>query len=285
MTSDKNDEGNAVVSLSSEELPSNEVAKVIVEPIEPAAEVDPIGVEAKSEPKTEGSSRPTAVVEADSTASPSADAKANEGVDTSEVPAEEERKREPRKSGKPAIGVRSPRRRAESKSKKESYSEDDEDSDEGEDDSPVETSALDISEHDPLAPAYDLEAGEPIKPIPEQLPWKSKVRSAKEFFNTEVLYRFDIIEPQYLEPIKGTFRVELKGAQGGVWSFTVGDQLEVVNSREEAETVLSMSQQDFIDIVNGTLNPQLAILSQKVKIVGDAKKAILVQELLAPAVE
>jgi putative sterol carrier protein len=43
-----------------------------------------------------------------------------------------------------------------------------------------------------------------------------------------------------------------------------------------------MQQKDFLDVINGILNPQLAILSQKIKVVGDVKKAVFFQSVLAP---
>jgi hypothetical protein len=156
-------------------------------------------------------------------------------------------------------------------------------------DSDLEQEDVDLREvDDPLAPAYDLEGGaqfDSFEESPSGLPFQSKIESAKEFFSTEVLYRFDIIEPQELEPIKGSYRIELTGENGGVWSLKIGDQLEVSNSKEEADTILAMRETDFLEVVNGKLNPQLSILSQKIKVTGAVKQAIRLQEILAPRPE
>lgn len=153
----------------------------------------------------------------------------------------------------------------------------------------VETNEGGFDDHDPLAPAYDLERGAPLDSrtaaAPEEVPWRTDVRSAKEFFNTEALYRFDIIDPVEREPMRGTYRLELKGPQGGIWTITIEDDLQVVNRKEDAETVLVMQHRDFIDIVNGTLNPQLALLAQKVKVNGNVRKGVLLQNILAPIAE
>ena len=158
----------------------------------------------------------------------------------------------------------------------------------------AEDSDIELDQDEPFlvddlhTPAYDLEQGNIIDSssyYPTKLPWKSKIDTPKEFFNAELLYRFDIIPPEELEPLKGSYRIELKGAQGGIWSLEIENDLNVVNRKEQADTVLVMQQRDFMQIVNGLLNPQLALLSQKVKVTGDVKKAIVLQELLVPAAE
>ncbi len=143
-------------------------------------------------------------------------------------------------------------------------------------------------EDDPLAPAYDLDDGELMDEDDEeraQLPWSSRVEQARDFFNGELLYRFDLLEPGQREFLRGAYRIEIRGNQGGVWTFTVGDELTIVNRREEAETVLSCYQRDFLQIVNGEINPQLAILAQKMRITGDLSRGISVQSLLSPQTE
>jgi hypothetical protein len=141
---------------------------------------------------------------------------------------------------------------------------------------------------DPLGEAYDLDQGERLPSDvhhDEKLPWKSKIESAKEFFNTEILYRHDILLAEERDRISGSYRIELKGYQGGIWSLDVGDDIEVVNRREDADVVLAMQQKDFLRVVNGELNPQLALLSRKIKVTGDIKKAVALQSLLAPSMD
>ena len=172
--------------------------------------------------------------------------------------------------------------------KPEAVEEEDED-DLGDDDNHDDLSEenLDFVSDDPLAPAYDLERGAPLDKhaMPDRLPWRSEVRSAKEFFTTEVLYRFDIIEPADRVFMVGRYRIELRGANGGVWTLVVGEEMEVLPHKEDADIVLIMQHRDFMQIVNGVLNPQLAILAQKVRVQGDVKRAILLQSVLAPASE
>ena len=141
---------------------------------------------------------------------------------------------------------------------------------------------------DPLAPAYDLEHGELLEPAPASrnaLPWSSRVQNAKEFFSSEMLYRYDLLEREQQKELKGRYRVELRGFKGGVWTIEIDNELGIVNRREDAEVVLSMQQRDFLQLVNGDLNPQLAILSQKMRVQGDVRRAIALQAILVPSVD
>ena len=143
---------------------------------------------------------------------------------------------------------------------------------------------VEYEQDDPLAPAFDLDEGTPL-PVGRGrggLPARAVVKSAKEFFNGEILYRFDILEDEARTELLGKYRIELKGFQGGIWTIDVGEQLEIVNRRDEAEIVLTMQQRDFLQLVNGELNPQLAVFAQKMRISGDLRKAVAFQALLSP---
>ena len=85
--------------------------------------------------------------------------------------------------------------------------------------------------------------------------------------------------------MEGDYRIELEGDDGGVWSISIDNQLEISKTSKKADTVLSLHGRDFLNIVNGKLNPQLAILSKKIKIQGDVRKAIHLQEVLSPSPE
>ncbi len=141
---------------------------------------------------------------------------------------------------------------------------------------------IEYEQDDPLAPAFDLDEGTPLTRSKGALPARNNVKSAKEFFNGEILYRFEILEDEARVELRGKYRIELKGFQGGIWTVEVGDQLEIVNRRDEAEIVLTMQQRDFLQLVNGELNPQLAVFAQKMRISGDLRKAVAFQALLSP---
>ena len=133
--------------------------------------------------------------------------------------------------------------------------------------------------------AFDLEHGNRIEEEEHKHPWKGKTTSTKQFFSEELLYRYDILEDKERERVNGKFRIELDGDQPEVWSLEIRDEIEVVNESQEAEVVFNATHKDFLNIINGVLNPQLSILAEKIKINGDIKKALAFHRLLAPAAE
>lgn len=162
--------------------------------------------------------------------------------------------------------------------------------DESEDDSSGHDSEVSRVEtnFDEIEMVYDLDRGSPfrgsdIEDNGEGLPWRSRVTSAKEFFQGEMLYRYDLLADQEREALEGSYRVELKGNKGGVWTIFLERDISIFNRREDAEIVFTMRSSDFISMVNGDINPQLAILAKKISIRGDLAKALHFHELFAPA--
>ncbi len=134
---------------------------------------------------------------------------------------------------------------------------------------------------------YDLDRGSTFRGSDtcedsSRVPWNNKIETAKEFFNAEILYRFDILNQADKEELSGTYRIELRVFKGGIWTMRLANHLEVSNRREEADVVLSMRQSNFLQIINGEVNPQLAILAKKVRITGNVRRALAFQKLLAP---
>lgn len=179
------------------------------------------------------------------------------------------------------------RRGGERRQEQSAADDEDDDLDDEDRDANGEVEEVQTEHDDPLGGAYDLERGTPISAhtVQEVHPpqWRSKVKTAKEFFNAELLYRFDILDDEDREYLRGRYRLELKGYLGGVWTVFVDDTLEVVNRREDAEIVFTMQQRDFLHLVNGQLNPQLALFAQKVRISGDLKRALAFQGILVPS--
>ena len=138
---------------------------------------------------------------------------------------------------------------------------------------------------DPLGKAYDLECGSPLEDAEESLPWNSDVDTPKEFFSTEILYRFDILTPAEQEELSGRYLLRLKGA--GNWTVDIDKDLSVSSEENTKDSdlaaSLSLTEDDFLHLVNGRLNPQLAVLADKIHIKGDIEKAMSFQSLLIPS--
>lgn len=152
-------------------------------------------------------------------------------------------------------------------------------------------------EDESLEEAYDFESGELIDDDPHAgIPSKNNVKSVREFFNTEFLYRFDILEDHERANLKGSYKLEIQGDKKAEWFVDLNDDPTVKSSQNKNETdadlsdikpevTISMKERDFILIVNGELNPQLAFLSEKVKVKGSLEKALAFQVIIAPGFE
>lgn len=199
-----------------------------------------------------------------------------------EEPREEERRPEPTPAPRPHR-----RSSSEGAERRSAPVEDDASGDDEPESEFTHEGEPEYEQDDPLAPGFDIEKGTPLSGQrgDHDLPARAKIKNAKEFFNAEVLYRFDILEDEARKEIAGSYRIELKGFQGGVWTLTLGESLDIVNRREEAEIVLTLQQRDFLQLVNGQLNPQLAMFAQKMRVQGDLRKAVSFQAILVPSVD
>lgn len=141
---------------------------------------------------------------------------------------------------------------------------------------------------DDYSSAYDFEHGEKIEQFSFDhsagLPWKAEIESAKEFFNTEILYRYDILDPEERQQLSGSYQINVSGEKGGTWSVVLDEDLEVKADGKltKPDVTLTIDQSDFLRLVNGSLNPQLAFVAGKMSSKGDLDKALALQALLCP---
>ena len=80
-----------------------------------------------------------------------------------------------------------------------------------------------------------------------------------------------------------------KPALGNTMKFNLGGQILYIDgtgaknqiSREdkEADCTVSVSQEDFIKLISGQLNPMMAFMSGKIKVTGDMSVAMKLQSL------
>lgn len=137
---------------------------------------------------------------------------------------------------------------------------------------------------DTFGTAFDLDHGRPLDEEEEDIPWRSsKVKTAKEFFKTELLYKYDILDDTQREPLKGSLSVELRGKDGGIWTVTFGDDLNIANVAEDSDATISMKHLDFVNLVNGDINPELAKVANKVKFLGNKELARKYYSFILPS--
>ncbi len=88
-------------------------------------------------------------------------------------------------------------------------------------------------------------------------------------------------QPSKAAGINATIQYDIAGDQAGTWHAVIKDGACVVNTGPGANPnlTLSMSSQDWLDMVGGKLSGQMAFMSGKLKLKGDMGLAMKVGSL------
>ncbi len=98
--------------------------------------------------------------------------------------------------------------------------------------------------------------------------------SVQEFFQ-ELPGRVD---PERIAGMSNTYLFEIEGA--GTWKVAVADgTIEVTEGGADADCTFSASEENFLAISRGELNPTTAYMTGKLKIKGDMGAAMKLQKL------
>jgi putative sterol carrier protein len=99
-------------------------------------------------------------------------------------------------------------------------------------------------------------------------------KGAREFFETLE----SRVEESKTAGMTATYLFEVDGA--GTWLVDVNDgKLTVTEGGNEADTTISMSEDNFEQLVSGDLNPTTAYMTGKLKVKGDMSAAMKLQKL------
>lgn len=85
------------------------------------------------------------------------------------------------------------------------------------------------------------------------------------------IYQFDILEKKGGKPVK-TWTIDMKNGNG----------LCKLGAPETNDSLFTMTDEDFVAVCNGKLNPQMAFIQGKMKIKGNMKKATMFTPELFP---
>jgi putative sterol carrier protein len=101
--------------------------------------------------------------------------------------------------------------------------------------------------------------------------------SCKEAFDT-ASSRF---KKEAAKGLNATYQFDLSGDGGGKWSISIKDeQCEVKEGQAPSPNItLTMTAKDYLDMINGKLNGQMAFMTGKLKISGDMGLALRLQSL------
>lgn len=103
----------------------------------------------------------------------------------------------------------------------------------------------------------------------------------KEIFEEKIPARLEA-HPEKVAGIDAIYEFNLSGEGGGIWSLdlTGGNRKTQEGSTGQAKCTISMTAPDFIEMVKGNLNPQMAFMTGKLKVAGDMGLALKLGNIL-----
>lgn len=86
-----------------------------------------------------------------------------------------------------------------------------------------------------------------------------------------------------LANLNALYQFDLQGEGGGQWVIEIRPDKKEVREGEDAnpQCAITMSSKDFMDMVSGRLNPQMAFMTGKLRVKGDMGLALKLQAVLA----
>jgi putative sterol carrier protein len=97
---------------------------------------------------------------------------------------------------------------------------------------------------------------------------------AREFFETLE----SRVDESKTAGMTATYLFEVDGA--GTWTVDVNDgKLSVTEGGNDADTTISVSEDNFEQMIGGNLNPTTAYMTGKLKVKGDMSAAMKLQKL------
>jgi putative sterol carrier protein len=107
------------------------------------------------------------------------------------------------------------------------------------------------------------------------------VTSVQEVFEKHIPSRFQA-KPDVVQKINAVYQFNISGPGGGTWSVDctqAGGKIQP-GAATNAKCTVAATDADFLNIVNGKLNAQMAFMSGKLKIQGDMGLAMKLQQIL-----
>ncbi len=105
--------------------------------------------------------------------------------------------------------------------------------------------------------------------------------SVKDVFERQLPARLSA-KPDVVAKINAVYQFNIAGPEGGAWSVdcTAPGGKIAAGTAASARCTVAATDKDFLGIVSGKLNPQMAFMSGKLKIQGDISLAMKLQLIL-----
>ncbi|HYG65998.1 MAG TPA: SCP2 sterol-binding domain-containing protein [Anaeromyxobacteraceae bacterium] len=105
--------------------------------------------------------------------------------------------------------------------------------------------------------------------------------NVREVFETHIPGRLRA-KPDVVQKINAIYQFNISGPNGGHWSVDCTNPEARITEGQSpnAKCTVNATDLDFLNIVNGKLNPQMAFMSGKLKIQGDMGLAMKLQQIL-----
>src|SRR5574340_739274 len=106
-------------------------------------------------------------------------------------------------------------------------------------------------------------------------------QSIKDAFERHIPERLKT-KPDVVSKIGAVYQFNISGPSGGQWAVdcTTPGGAVASGAAAGAKCTVSATDADFLNIVNGKLNPQMAFMAGKLRIQGDMGLAMKLQQIL-----
>jgi putative sterol carrier protein len=106
-------------------------------------------------------------------------------------------------------------------------------------------------------------------------------QTPKSFFEEKIAKKL-VDKPETSKAVNSIYEFNITGDNGGVWTVDLTKEPGTVQagSTGNAKCTVTCASGDFMNIVSGKMNPQMAFMSGKLKIKGDMGLAMKLQKVI-----
>lgn len=101
----------------------------------------------------------------------------------------------------------------------------------------------------------------------------------KEIFETKIAEKTK--NADVVKKVNAVYRFDISGPTGGTWILDMKEGTAGVRTADEqGQCTVAISDADFVSLIEGKLNAQMAFMSGKLKVKGDMGLAMKLQQVL-----